>query len=142
MAIHLPDQEWVDRTLREYGEDHPYVIAKVHAKFPKGGGGLAIPVTWVEEAQNSDDPTGPGWHRLCDLGLEGETAKHTVREGAWIRLGVDVAADGGDETPSPVRSATPSSSGTPPPASPTTTRSRSPPRSSRRSARRSAWPEP
>jgi hypothetical protein len=27
---------WVDHTLREYGEDHPYVIAKVHAKFPKG----------------------------------------------------------------------------------------------------------
>ncbi|MFJ1552759.1 hypothetical protein [Streptomyces mirabilis] len=97
LAIHLPDQEWVDRTIREYGEDHPYVIAKVHAKFPKGGGGLAIPVTWVEDAQNNDDPTGPGWHRLCDLGLEGETAKHTVKEGAWIRLGVDVAADGGDE---------------------------------------------
>lgn len=32
-AIHLPDQDWVDRTVREYGPDHPYVIAKVHAKF-------------------------------------------------------------------------------------------------------------
>ena len=45
----------MDRTIREYGEDHPYVIAKVHARFPKGGGGLAIPVTWVEDAQNNDD---------------------------------------------------------------------------------------
>ncbi|MEU9355054.1 hypothetical protein AB0D65_29670 [Streptomyces griseoloalbus] len=97
LAIHLPDQEWVDRTIREYGPDHPYVIAKVHAKFPKGGGGLTIPVTWVEAAQQSDDPTGPGWRRLCDLGIDGETATHTVKDGAWVRLGVDVAADGGDE---------------------------------------------
>ncbi|MFE6639560.1 hypothetical protein ACFVFT_38400 [Streptomyces tendae] len=97
LAIHLPDQEWVDRTIREYGPDHPYVIAKVHAKFPKGGGGLTIPVTWVEAAQTSDDPTGPGWRRLCDLGIDKETATHTVKDGAWVRLGVDVAADGGDE---------------------------------------------
>ncbi|MFF8696192.1 hypothetical protein ACF08W_28675 [Streptomyces sp. NPDC015144] len=97
LAIHLPDQEWVDRTIREYGPDHPYVIAKVHAKFPKGGGGLTIPVTWVEAAQTSDDPTGPGWRRLCDLGIEKEIATHTVKDGAWVRLGVDVAADGGDE---------------------------------------------
>ncbi|NML55118.1 hypothetical protein HHL19_35685 [Streptomyces sp. R302] len=97
LAIHLPDQEWVDRTIREYGPDHPYVIAKVHAKFPKGGGGLTIPVTWVEAAQQADDPTGPGWRRLCDLGLEGETGIHTVKDGSWVRLGVDVAADGGDE---------------------------------------------
>ncbi|MEU5748183.1 hypothetical protein ABZ804_21925 [Streptomyces sp. NPDC047726] len=97
IAGHLPAQEWIDRTIREYGPDHPYVIAKVHAKFPKGGGGLTIPVTWVETAQQSDDPTGPGWYRLCDLGLEGETGTHTVKEGAWVRLGIDVAADGGDE---------------------------------------------
>ncbi|MGW3628497.1 hypothetical protein [Streptomyces sp. NPDC000880] len=97
LAEHMPDQDWVDRTIRSYGPDHPYVIAKVYAKFPKGGGGLTIPPTWVEDAQSYEDPTGPGWHRLCDLGLDGETATHTVREGAWIRLGVDVAADGGDE---------------------------------------------
>jgi hypothetical protein len=97
LAIHLPAQDWIDRTIREYGEDHPYVIAKVHAKFPKGGGGKVIPTTWVEDAKNNEDPTGPGWVRLCDLGLEGESAKHTVKRGAWVRLGVDVAADGGDE---------------------------------------------
>ncbi|MCX5182604.1 hypothetical protein [Streptomyces sp. NBC_00268] len=97
LARHMPDQDWVDRTIRSYGPDHPYVIAKVYAKFPKGGGGLVIPPTWVEDALNEEDPTGPGWHRLCDLGLEGETATHTVKEGAWVRLGVDVAADGGDE---------------------------------------------
>ncbi|MEU2585288.1 hypothetical protein ABZ612_20470 [Streptomyces avermitilis] len=97
LARHMPDQDWVDRTIRSYGADHPYVIAKVYAKFPKGGGGLVIPPTWIEDALNEEDPTGPGWHRLCDLGLEGETATHTVKEGSWVRLGVDVAADGGDE---------------------------------------------
>jgi hypothetical protein len=97
LARHMPDQDWVDRTIRSYGPDHPYVIAKVYAKFPKGGGGLVVPPTWIDDALNMPDPTGPGWHRLCDLGLEGETATHTVKEGAWVRLGVDVAADGGDE---------------------------------------------
>lgn len=97
LAQHMPDQDWVDRTIRSYGPDHPYVIAKVYARFPKGGGGLAIPPTWVEDALDQEDPTGAGWHRLRDLGLEGETAEHTVREGSWVRLGVDVAADGGDE---------------------------------------------
>ncbi|MEW1700757.1 hypothetical protein ACIQCR_16915 [Streptomyces sp. NPDC093249] len=97
LATHMPDQDWVDRTIRSYGEDHPYVIAKVHARFPKGGGGVALPPSWVDAAMAYEDPTGEGWHRICDLGLDGETAQHTVREGAWVRLGVDVAADGGDE---------------------------------------------
>ncbi|MGG7574147.1 hypothetical protein [Streptomyces sirii] len=97
LADHMPDQDWVDRTIRSYGEHHPYVIAKVYARFPKGGGGIVVPPSWVEAAMSYEDPTGDGWHRLCDLGLEGETAQHTVREGAWVRLGVDVAADGGDE---------------------------------------------
>lgn len=97
LADHMPAQDWVDRTVRSYGEDHPYVIAKVYARFPKSGGGMIIPSTWVESAMTSEDPTGPGWVRICDLGLEDETATHTVREGSWVRLGVDVAADGGDE---------------------------------------------
>jgi hypothetical protein len=97
LARHMPDQDWVDRTIRSYGEDHPYVIAKVYARFPKGGGGLVLPPTWIDGALSAPNPEGPGWHRLCDLGLEGETATHTVKEGAWVRLGVDVAADGGDE---------------------------------------------
>ncbi|MFD3514862.1 hypothetical protein [Streptomyces sp. NPDC058657] len=97
LARHMPDQDWVDRTIRSYGPDHPYVVAKVFAKFPKGGGGVVVPPSWVEAAMAYEDPTGDGWHRLCDLGLDGETAEHTVREGAWVRLGVDVAADGGDE---------------------------------------------
>jgi hypothetical protein len=34
---------------------------------------------------------------LTDLGLPGETEPWMVRRGSWVRLGVDVAADGGDE---------------------------------------------
>jgi hypothetical protein len=43
------------------------------------------------------DPTGPEWTRLCDLGLDGETEKFAVAKGSWVRLGVDIASDGGDE---------------------------------------------
>jgi hypothetical protein len=64
---------------------HPYVIAKVYARFPEGGGGVVIPPRWVDAAMTYEDP------------LEGESAEHTVREGARVRLGVDIAADGGDE---------------------------------------------
>lgn len=97
VASHLPDQEWVDRAIAEYGEDHPYVISKVWAKFPKGGGNKAIPVTWVDAALEMADPEGDDYVRLCDLGLEGETDEFAVAKGAWVRLGVDVAAAGGDE---------------------------------------------
>jgi len=97
LVKHLPDREWVDRTIRAYGEDHPYVVAKVNAEFPKDAGLKIIPTTWIERAREAEDPTGEGWTRLCDLGLPTETAKHTVKMGSWVRLGVDVAADGGDE---------------------------------------------
>lgn len=99
LSQHMPDQEWVDRTIGEYGPEHPYVIAKVYAKFPQGGANRPLPVAWIDTAADQPDPEPDGreWLRLCDLGLEGETAEHTVRRGAWVRLGVDVAADGGDE---------------------------------------------
>jgi hypothetical protein len=97
VASHLPDQAWVDRTIGEYGEDHPYVISKVYARFPKGGSNKAIPVGWVEEAVAKPDPTGEAYVRLSDLDLDGERSDIMVAKGAWIRLGVDVAAAGGDE---------------------------------------------
>lgn len=98
IAIHLPNRDWLNRTLREYGsQDHPYVIAKVRAEFPKDTGNQVIPTSWVEGACEPEDPTGDGWVRLCDLGLDGETETHAVARGSWVRLGIDVAADGGDE---------------------------------------------
>lgn len=95
---HLSDQSFVADAIRENGEDSPYVIAKVRAEFPKGGSARVIPSAWVEAAVEQPDP---------DEGLilgrfVGPDDKHTGSErrvvaGAWIRLGVDVAADGGDE---------------------------------------------
>ena len=97
LAIHLVDQSWVDDALRDYGPDDPYVIAKVHAQFPKGATNRVIPSLWVQKAAQTPDPEpDEEWVRPCDLGI-GETRTETVRRGAWVRLGVDVAADGGDE---------------------------------------------
>ncbi|KWX03842.1 hypothetical protein TH66_10850 [Carbonactinospora thermoautotrophica] len=112
---HLPDWDWLHRTLREYGapversapldevvraineNPHPYLVAKVLAQFPKDSGNRVIPASWVEAAELAEDSTGEGYVRLCDLGLPDETETFTVKRGAWVRLGVDVAADGGDE---------------------------------------------
>lgn len=99
LAQHLVDADWVADAVRENGEDAPYVIAKVHAKFPKGGSNRAIPSSWVETAADQPEPEGEEgeYVRLCDLGVEEEAREWLVRRGAWVRLGVDVAADGGDE---------------------------------------------
>lgn len=98
LADHLPSQDWVDETIRTFGADSPYVIAKVHARFPRGGSARVMPMDWLEAAADNPDPAPDAtWVRLDALGLTLERAPHTVARGAWIRLGVDVAADGGDE---------------------------------------------
>ncbi|MEV7011667.1 hypothetical protein [Streptosporangium sp. NPDC051022] len=99
VSSHLVDQEWIDEAIRDHGPDAAYITAKVHARFPKGVADLVIPSTYVDAALEKEDPEGPGYVRLNTLGLDGETAAHTVRVGpsTWVRLGVDVAADGGDE---------------------------------------------
>lgn len=97
LGVHLVDREWIDGTIRDYGADSPFVKAKVHAKFPRGGTSRAIPADWVDLCVESPEPMGEGYVRLCDLGLPDEDSEHVVKMGAWIRLGVDVAAEGGDE---------------------------------------------
>lgn len=129
---HLPDRTWLLRTLREYGivvapdatipqivkaieeNPHPYLVAKVLARFPKDAGNAVMPASWVEAACLAEDPMdhspcdhsnrecratqlADGYLPLRDLGLDGETESFAVKRGAWVRLGVDVAADGGDE---------------------------------------------
>jgi len=101
---HLPDQEWYERTMREYGDpSHPYIVAKVMALFPKDSGNKIIPASWIELARKRDDPdladpaVAAEYVRLDQLGIEGETEPHVVKRGAWVRLGADIAADGGDE---------------------------------------------
>lgn len=96
LAKHVTDPEWVEETLEEYGEDAPYVIAKVHARFPKGGPDRAIPADWIEMAVERPEPEGDEYRRLDRVSSEEKDA-WLVKLGSWVRLGVDVAADGGDE---------------------------------------------
>lgn len=72
-ARNLVDQTWVDDVTRTFGEDSPFVQARVYARFPRTTSSAVIPIDWIERAQ----------------GLESDPGV--------IRLGVDVAADGGDE---------------------------------------------
>lgn len=98
LSDHLVDREWVEDTVAEYGADSNYVQAKVHARFPKGGSNLTIPSGWLDLAAEQDEPEpGPDLVRVTDLGLTGEEDPWLVERGAWVRLGADVAADGGDE---------------------------------------------
>lgn len=76
VADHLTTHEWVQETIDEFGEDAAYVIARVHAQFPRGAGRKAIPYAWVELAADMDHEPAPG---------------------TWVRLGADIASDGGDE---------------------------------------------
>lgn len=76
IAEHLTQEKWVDDVRRDYGEDSAYWIARVDAKFPHGLTSRAIPVAFVEAAQQRDEPDG----------VSGVCA-----------LGVDIASDGGDE---------------------------------------------
>jgi hypothetical protein len=72
---HLVDQRWVDEVVSEFGEDSPFVEARVWARFPRSTANKVIPFNWCEKAIDNDNPI-PGEH---------------------IRLGIDIAADGGDE---------------------------------------------
>jgi hypothetical protein len=71
----LVDQTWVDDVVRQFGADSPFVEARVHARFPRVTANRVIPYDWLERAVETEVP------------IDGEV----------IKLGVDVAADGGDE---------------------------------------------
>jgi hypothetical protein len=75
ISKHLVDHQWVEDVIQEFGEDSPFVEARVWARFPRATANKVIPFGWCEKAVNNDDPI----------------------EGSIIRLGVDIAADGGDE---------------------------------------------
>lgn len=95
LGVHLVDPGWVEDAIAAHGEDSRYVKAKVHARFPRGGPSVMIPADWVDAAVDAPDPA-DAVLSLADLVPEDGSA-HMVQPGAWVRLGVDVAADGGDE---------------------------------------------
>jgi hypothetical protein len=75
VATHLVDKRWVDDVVSEFGEDSGFVQARVHAKFPRVSVGRVIPFNWCESAAVNENPA------QSDI----------------IKLGIDIAADGGDE---------------------------------------------
>jgi hypothetical protein len=75
VATHLVDRQWVDDVTSEFGDDSSFVEARVHARFPRNSTSRVIPYSWCEMAVDNESPA----------------------EGNMIRLGVDVASDGGDE---------------------------------------------
>jgi len=75
VGTHLVDENWVKDVMGEFGEDSPFVEARVFARFPKSAVGKVIPFSWAEQATQNENPI----------------------ESQQIRLGVDVASDGGDE---------------------------------------------
>lgn len=94
---HLVKAKWIAETINEHGRDSNYCQAKVFARFPRGGPSRALPSAWVDDAADLEEPEGPEYVALSSLGLPDETDPWMVRRGSWIRLGVDVASDGGDE---------------------------------------------
>jgi hypothetical protein len=97
LARHLLQRTFVEEVIQQYGQDSPYVQAKIDARFPKGGSWRILPSTWLDAAADAAEPDDDDHVRLCDLGMHGEDDPWAVRRGSWVRLGVDVAADGGDE---------------------------------------------
>jgi len=101
LGTHLVDGPWIEEAVREHGRDAPYVVAKVDAKFPRGGSARAIPSSHVDAGQEALLTQVPDPEDLPDAPVsvdsKGRPYPQQPTLGAWIRLGVDVAADGGDE---------------------------------------------
>ena len=76
VAAHLTPVEWVNEVTSEFGEESAYVTARVHAQFPTAIGQKVMPYAWVEACADTD---------------------HEAAPGTWVRVGADVAAEGGDE---------------------------------------------
>jgi hypothetical protein len=75
VSTHLVDATWVNDVTQQFGADSPFVEARVHARFPLHVASRVIPLAWIDESVHNQTPAG----------------------GSLIRLGVDVASDGGDE---------------------------------------------
>lgn len=96
IAKHLTSQASIDDVRSQYPDDNdPYVRAFLYAEFPTGSIAKAIPMQFLQNAMPvKTHPNGnpeDGVPRVDDEWLE-----RSQRDGL-IRLGIDVAADGGDE---------------------------------------------
>lgn len=110
LSLHLAGADEVAETIELHGRDSNYVQAKVLARFPRGGPSQVLPSQWLEDASDrlqDQNPLLEGQVHLSSLGLADEVSRgapgydpkvdYKVEMGSWVRLGVDVASDGGDE---------------------------------------------
>jgi hypothetical protein len=75
---HLIDEVWVENLRSEFGEDSAWFQARALARFVKDGSNKTLPAGWLSEA------------------MEPPEEGHEPAPGR-IKLGCDIAADGGDE---------------------------------------------
>lgn len=98
IAKHITSQSSIDEVRAQYPDDNdPYIRAFLYAEFPKGTVAKAIPMQFLQNAlpvlhKETDPETGV----TRDVNDDEEWKARAARPGP-IRLGVDVAADGGDE---------------------------------------------
>lgn len=103
LGAHLVDQRWIDEAIDEHGDEAPYVVAKVHARFPRGGAARTIPGGYVDVAMDALEGYGEWWDvdyaALDRPSVDRDGRPYAVQpvRGGVVNLGVDVAADGGDE---------------------------------------------
>jgi hypothetical protein len=76
VVTHLVDDVWVQGIIEEFGKESAYYVARVMAQFPRDNASKTIPMSWLELARDNErEQDGP----------------------QPIRLGADIASDGGDE---------------------------------------------
>lgn len=88
VITHLITRANVRGFIESHGRKSPFVISKVHAKFPRGGAPKMLPATWVDLARVTYDPLSGAPDRDLDA------ARGTDPR---VDLGVDVAEAGGDK---------------------------------------------
>jgi hypothetical protein len=49
----LADRQWIERTRRKYGEQHPFWKVRVMGEFPEASANILIPFAYLERAQNT-----------------------------------------------------------------------------------------
>lgn len=74
VAQHLIDKVWVENLRSEFGEDSAWFQARALARFVKDTANKTLPSAWLDNAMKEEE-----------------------REPGRIKLGCDIAADGGDE---------------------------------------------
>lgn len=96
VAEHLVDRGWEAKTRRDFGEASAFYTAKALARFPDDVTDAVIQSSWAHDAQDRAQQADPDGVDRLSVSPTGVPYVRQPRAGAWVRLGVDVAAGGGD----------------------------------------------